>query len=118
MERNFYFTYWMARYSKEEFSNLATKMCRNVEVPKEVKEKNETDEYIFHYFYALYSAVALDFFGLNSKQIEMCFDLMITVGCSKLYPPAELLEKHKDVVPEILEYVKKDFLIYSSKEDK
>ena len=117
MQENFYFTYWMARYSKGEFTELVTKMCQNIKIPVEIGKGKIRDEYIFQYFYALYCISALDSFGLNEKQISLCLDLLMTVGCSKLYPPAKMLERHRNLIPEIIEYVNKDLEIYSRKNE-
>lgn len=39
-------------------------------------------------------------------------DLSLTPGTSKTFPPSEILEAQKEVIPEIEEYIRKDFNFY------
>lgn len=52
--------------------------------------------------------VTLDYFGLNTQQISYFLDFSITLGTSKLFPPAKILEDQKDVIPDIVKYIEKD----------
>lgn len=116
MNQNFYFTYWIHRYSKEEFKTLINKVCTNMVIPTKILKKYSKDEYIFHYFFMLYCIIALNYFGLGNKEIALCLDFMIIPGISKAFPPSELLEKHQEVIPDILKYIKEDLELYSEKD--
>lgn len=105
---NFYFTYWIARHGKEEFTELINKVVGNTTIPSKLKGKVNKDEYLFHYFWIVYCIVALKHFGLNLKQISLMQELCLATGTSKLFPPADILEVQKDVIPEITKYIEKD----------
>ena len=109
---NYYFTFWIARHSKESFKGLSSKVCHNVSIPQEIQENINTDEYLFHYFFIVYCSVALKFFGLNIEQISFALDLLITPGTSKIFPPDKTFEIHKDVIPEIEKYILQDLDAY------
>ena len=36
---SYYFTYWMARYGKTNFSKLCKKVCRKITIPLEIKKE-------------------------------------------------------------------------------
>lgn len=111
---NYYFTYWIKRYGRNKFKELSDKVCKKISVPLKIKKKLGTDEYLFHYFYVVYFTIALNYFGLNEKQIAFLLDLSLAPGTCKLFSPFEILEVQKDVIPEIEEYVKKDLLAYKN----
>lgn len=105
---NYYFTFWIAKYGKNEFTKLINKVARNATIPKELKGKVDKDEYLFHYFWVVYCIVSLKHFGLNLKQISFMLELCLSTGTSKLFPPAEILEVQKDIIPDIVKYIEKD----------
>lgn len=109
---NYYFTYWIARYGKDAFKNLADKICKNIKIPASIIEVLEKDELLTEYCIVVYCIVALNYFGLNTKQIAFMLDLSITPGTSKAFSPSEILEAQKRVIPEIEEYIRKDFNFY------
>lgn len=111
---SYYFTYWIARYGKENFKRLTNKVCTKISVPSKIGKKFGTDEYLFQYFFVVYYTIALNYFGINLEQISFLIDLSLTPGTCKLFPPSEILEVQKDVIPEIEEYVKKDLLSYKN----
>ena len=111
---NYYFTFWIARHSKENFKALSSKVCHNASIPQEIQENINTDEYLFHYFFIVYCSVALKFFGLNIEQISFTLDLLITPGTSKIFPPEKTFEIHKDVITEIEKYVLQDLETYKA----
>ena len=51
---NYYFTFWIARHSKENFKALSSKVCHNASIPQEIQGNINTDEYLFHYFFIVY----------------------------------------------------------------
>lgn len=106
--RNYYFTFWITKHGKEEFAELINKVARNTTIPEKIKGKVDKDEYLFHYFWVVYCIVALNHFGLNESQISFYLDLSMTAGSSKLFPPTEILEAQKDVIPDIVKYIEKD----------
>lgn len=105
---NYYFTFWIKRYGKGAFRQLINKVCSKITVPLEMKKKINTDEYLFHYFYVVYYTIALNYFGLDIKQISVLIDMSLTPGTCELFSPEEILKVQKDVIPEIENYVKKD----------
>lgn len=109
---NYYFTYWIARYGKNALHNLMHKICQNIKVPIEIIEKLGKDEFLAEYCIIVYCTIALNYFGLNTKQIAFMLDLSITPGTSKAFPPSEILEDQKEVIPEIEEYIRKDLNLY------
>ena len=109
---NYYFTYWMARYSRKEFEMLIKKVGRKVTVPLKLKEGEDTDDFLFHYFYMVYCIVALNYLGLNVKQISLILDILIMPGICKLYPPADILKQQRDAIPDIERYIEKDLELY------
>lgn len=111
---SFYFTYWISKYGKEQFKKLTSKVCSKISVPSKVKNEFWTDEYLFQYFYVVYYTITLNYFGLNRKQISFLLDLSLTPGTCKIFSPSEILKVHKDVIPEIEEYVKCDFISYNN----
>lgn len=36
---NYYFTYWIARYGKDNIEKLCKKVCRKITVPLEIKKE-------------------------------------------------------------------------------
>lgn len=112
MNKNLYFTYWIQRYGKEEFKKLTDKVCKQTRVPLEIKQEYGTDDYLFHYFFAVYCIITLNYFGLSNKQIAFILDLSIGPGISKLFPPGEILEEQKDAIPDMLKFIKKDLELY------
>ena len=56
--------------------------------------------------------VSLHYFGLETRQISLLLDLAIEVGASKAFPPNEILEIHKEVIPEIEDFIKQDLNLY------
>lgn len=67
------------------------------------------DEFLIEYCIVI---VALNYFGLSTNQISFMLDLSLTPGTSKTFPPSEILEAQKEVIPEIEEYIRKDFNFY------
>ena len=109
---NYYFTYWIARYGKDAFKNLADKICQNIKIPTSIIKALGKDEFLIEYCIVVYNIVALNYFGLNTRQISFMLDLAITPGTSKAFPPVEILEAQKEVIPEIEKYIRKDFYFY------
>ncbi len=109
---NYYFTYWISRYGKDAFHDLMNKICQNVKVPISIIEKFGKDEFLTEYCLVVYCTVALNYFGLNTRQIAFMLDLAITPGTSKAFPPIEILKTQKEVIPEIEKYIRKDFYFY------
>ena len=109
---NFYFTFWISKHGQETFKELTDKVYKNITVPMEIEKKMDRDEYLFHYFLIVYYVVTLDYFGLNTQQISYFLDFSITLGTSELFPPSKILEDQKDVIPDILKFVKEDLQIY------
>lgn len=40
---NYYFTFWIAKYGKNEFTKLINKVARNATIPRELKGKVDKD---------------------------------------------------------------------------
>lgn len=110
---NYYFTYWIARYGKGTFKNLADRICKKIKLPIEVIEKVGKDEVLVQYCLVVYYVVALNYFGLNKKQIALMLDLGLTPGTSVAFPPDEILNDQKELIPEIEDYIKKDLKLYN-----
>ena len=108
----YYFTYWIAKYGREEFERLTKKICRKITVPLGIRKKPGIDEYIFHYVLVTYYIIALNYFGLNAKQIAVMTDIAFVPGTSKLFPPGNILRVQADVIPEIEKYIENDFKCY------
>lgn len=113
MERLF-FTYWIARYGKESFKRLSSKVCQRHKVPFVIKQKVNLDEYLFNYFAVVYYIIALDYFQISIDKICFLMDLAFTPGTCKLFPPKEVLEVQKDNIPEIISYIKKDLILFKN----
>lgn len=109
---NYYFTYWIARYGKEAFKDLADKICKNIKIPEPIIKTLRKDEILTEYCIVVYCIIALNYFGLNTNQIAFILDLAITPGTSKAFPPYKILEAQKEVIPEIEKYIRKDFNFY------
>lgn len=109
---NYYFTYWIKRYGREKFQDLTTKVFKNMILPKGIGTTVSKDEYLFHYFFMTYYIVSLHYFGLDTRQISLLLDLAIEAGASKAFPPNEILEIHKEVIPEIEDFIKQDLNLY------
>lgn len=106
---NYYFTYWIQEYGSKNFINLTNKVFSNTVFDGTIKKFSMADDWLFVYFFAVYYTVALHYFGLNANEINLCLDIIIAPGWHKLFNSEELLKKHSDVIPEIEEYIKKDF---------
>lgn len=111
---SFYFTYWIAKHGKDEFKKLTDKVCTKMSVPSKIKNDLGTDEYLFQYFYVVYYTITLNYLGLDKKQISFLLDLSLTPGTCKLFPPAEILEVQKDIIPDIEKYIKQDLKAYNN----
>ena len=109
---NYYFTYWIASHGKDAFKNLADKICQNIKIPTPIIKALGKDEFLIEYCIVVYNIVALNYFGLSTNQISFMLDLSLTPGTSKVFPPCEILEAQKEVIPEIEEYIRKDFNFY------
>lgn len=109
---NYYFTFWIAKHGKDTFIKLSNKVLEKTTLPDILKGKVNKDEYAFHYFWAVYCIVALNYFGLSENQIAFFLDLSMTTGLSKLYPPKEILKTQKDNIPEIVKFIKEDLKEY------
>lgn len=110
---NYYFTYWIARYGKDAFKNLADRICQNIKIPIEIIKKIGKDEVLVQYCIVVYYVVALNYFGLNKKQIALMLDLGLTPGTSIALPPCEILKDQKELIPEIENYIKRDLKLYN-----
>ena len=110
---NYYFTYWIARYGKDAFINLADKICKNIKIQAEIIKKVGKDEFLSEYCMIVYFIVSLNYSGLNTKQISFMLDLSITPGTSIAFPPAKILEEQKEVIQEIEEYIRRDLKYYN-----
>ena len=109
---NYYFTYWIKRYGREKFQDLTTEVFKNMKLPKGIGTTVSKDEYLFHYFFMTYYIVSLHYFGLDTRQISLLLDLAIEAGASKAFPPNEILKIHKEVIPEIEDFIKQDLNLY------
>ncbi len=110
-----FFTFWIARYGKDEFKKLTDKICGKIKVPKEIKEDGMTsDEYLFNYFYIVYYTVALKYFNVSIDKICLLIDLAFMPGACKLFPPSEILEVQEENIPQIIYYIEKDLKTYNS----
>ena len=56
---NYYFTYWIARYGKDAFKNLADRICQNIKIPIEIIKKIGKDEVLVQHCIVVYYVVAL-----------------------------------------------------------
>ena len=110
---NYYFTYWIARYGKDAFKNLADRICQNIKIPIEIIKKIGKDEVLVQHCIVVYYVVALNYFGLNKKQIALMLDLGLTPGTSIAFPPCEILKDQKELIPEIENYIKRDLKMYN-----
>ena len=110
---NYYFTYWIARYGKEALHDLMHKICQNIKVPISIIEELGKDEFLTEYCIVVYCIVALNYFGLNTRQISFMLDLAITPGTSKAFPPGEILRDQEELIPEIEDYIRKDLKLYN-----
>lgn len=111
---NYYFTYWIKRYGRKNLKELSDKVCEKATVPLKICQKYGTDEFLFHYFYTVYYTVALQYFGLDTKQISLLLDMALAPGICKLFSPDKILEVQKDVIPEIEQYIQKDLKLYNN----
>lgn len=110
-----FFTYWIARYGKENLKDITGKVCSKIKVPKEIKENViDLDEYLFNYFYIVYYTIVLNYFNVSIDKICLLVDLAFTPGTCKLFPPSEILEVQKENIPQIIYYIEKDLKIYNS----
>lgn len=109
---NDYFTFWIRKYGREIFSNLANNVVSKTSLPEKLKGKIDKEDYAFHYFWIVYCIVALNHFGLSNEQISFYLDLSIKTGASQLYKPSEILEIQKDNIPEIIKYINEDLKVY------
>lgn len=110
---NYYFTYWIARYGKETFKNLVDKMCQKIKIPIEIIEKVGKDEVLVQYCLVVYYVIALNYLGLNKKQIAFMLDLGLTPGTSVAFPPSEILRDQEELIPEIEDYIRRDLKLYN-----
>lgn len=110
---NDYFTFWIQRHGRKDFEELINKVCQNTTIPKKIQSIPK-DDYLFHYFFIAYCIITLDYFGLTSHQISFILDLSLTLGICKAFPPERILEEQKNVIPDVLEFVKKDLEIYEN----
>lgn len=92
------------------FSKVSDKICQNIKIP--IIKALGKDEFLIEYCIVVYNIVALNYFGLSTNQISFILDLSLTPGTSKVFPPCEILEAQKEVIPEIEEYIRKDFNFY------
>ena len=105
---NDYFTFWIRKYGRDTFSNIANNVVSKTTLPEKLKGKIDKEDYAFHYFLIVYCIVALNHFGLSDEQISFYLDLSIKTGASQLYKPSEILELQKDNIPEIVKYIEMD----------
>ncbi len=110
---NYFFTYWIARYGKETLKNLVDKMCQKIKIPIEIIEKVGKDEVLVQYCLVVYYVIALNYLGLNKKQIAFMLDLGLTPGTSVAFPPDEILRDQEELIPEIEDYIKRDLKLYN-----
>ena len=94
------------------FSKVSDKICQNIKIPIPIIKAPGKDEFLIEYCIVVYNIVALNYFGLSTNQICFILDLSLTPGTSKVFPPCEILEAQKEVIPEIEEYIRKDFNFY------
>lgn len=94
------------------FSKVSDKICQNIKIPIPIIKAPGKDEFLIEYCIVVYNIVALNYFGLSTNQISFILDLSLTPGTSKVFPPCEILEVQKEVIPEIEEYIRKDFNFY------
>lgn len=112
MDRH-YFTFWIAKYGKQNFKELIDKACHKISVPEKILEKKLVDEYLFNYFYVVYFTIMLHLFGISEDKIGFILDYSLTPGVCKLFSPSEILKVQKDLIPEIKKYIDKDLAIYT-----
>lgn len=110
---NYYFTYWIARYGKNAFKNLADKICQKIKLPIEIIEKIGKDEVVAQYCLVIYYVVALNYLGLNKRQIAFMLDFGLPPGTSETFPPGGILEYQKELIPEIENYIRRDLKLYN-----
>lgn len=94
------------------FSKVSDKICQNIKIPIPIIKAPGKDEFLIEYCIVVYNIVALNYFGLSTNQISFMLDLSLTPGTSKAFPPSEILEAQKEVIPEIEDYIRKDFNFY------
>ncbi len=111
--QNYYFTYWIARYGKDTFKNLADRICQKIKMPIEIIKIVSKDEVLLQYCLVVYYVVTLNYFGLNKRQISLMLDLGLTPGTSVAFPPGEILEDQRELIPEIEEYIRRDLNLYN-----
>lgn len=109
---NYFHTFWISKHGKKELYELIGKVCSKTKIPEKVKQEIEEEEYLFNYFFIVYCIVGLNYFGLNNEQISFFLDLCMTLGTCKAFPPAKILEEQKDVISDIVTYIKEDLKIY------
>ena len=110
----YYFTYLMHEYGKENFNNLTNKILSKGKLKGKIEKFSISEDWLFLYFCSVYYTITLNYLGLNQQQIDFFLDVIIAPGFSKIFNPKELLEKHSDVIPEIEGYIKKELKEYYS----
>lgn len=103
----YYFTYLMQEYGEKNIKKLMADILRKNSIEKKFKTSNP-DFWNFNYFFSLYLATTLKYFGLTSNQINFCLDLVIAPGWNELFEFENVFEIQKNNIPKIEKLIKEE----------
>ena len=110
---NYYFSYLMKEYGENKINNLISSVLDKGKIHGQITAFN-MDDWNFLYFFSVYFCVLLNHFGLDINQIELCLDIVIAPGWSKMFKPKRILKMQKDLIPEIEEFIQKELNEYNN----
>ena len=89
----YYFTYLMQEYGEKNVKKLMADILRKNSIEKKFKTSNP-DFWNFNYFFSLYLATTLKYFGLTSNQINFCLENVFEIQKNNI-PKIEKLIKEE-----------------------
>ena len=105
--KNYYFTYLMQEYGKNNFNQLISNVLNDGHIEGKIESFNLND-WSFIYFFSVYFCTTLKHFGLDYKQIDLCLDTVIAPGWSELFGFKRIFKLQKRNLPEIEKLVDKE----------
>lgn len=110
---SYYFTYLMQEHGKKNFDQLISKVLKEAKIDGNISSFN-LNNWNFIYFFSVYFCTTLKHFGLAYNQIDLCLDIVVAPGWSKIFDFKSVFEIQKKNMPEIEKLIDKEFKAHHS----
>lgn len=110
---NYYFNYLKQEWGEKDVEELISNILKDANIENGSFSFN-LDNWNFIYFFSVYLATVLKYFGMDKNRINFCLNLVIAPGWDKMFNFEEVFKIQKNNIPKIEELIDKELKKYHS----